>query len=147
MTQVSSVFTQVVSFNEMLNNHRPPNIQFLIPENFQWSYNFLEEELFEFEEAHEGTEDAPRSLAKTADALIDLIYVAIGRLHTMGFTPEEMQRMFDGVHESNMTKKRGVVTKRSSNPELPDAIKPEGFVPGEVKIQMVIDARGANHVG
>lgn len=56
------------------------------------------------------------------DAIVDLIYVALGALLEMGITPEEA---FATVHDANMKKFRGE-TKRG---EAFDAVKPKGWQP------------------
>ncbi|MDR1689781.1 MAG: hypothetical protein LBS21_14415 [Clostridiales bacterium] len=56
-------------------------------------YKWMLEEIDEFIEAH--------TLTDQADAMIDLMYFALGTLVEMGVKP---QKLFDIVHEANMTK-------------------------------------------
>jgi len=56
-------------------------------------YNFMGEELHEFLQA--------KTVVDQSDAMIDLIYLAIGTLVEMGVKPE---KLFQIVHEANMSK-------------------------------------------
>ena len=82
---------------------------------------FMEEELDEFSEAW-NTSD----MEKQFDALIDLVYVALGTAHMMGLNFDEGWKR---VHEANMKKVRassdGSNSKRGSSL---DVVKPEGWV-------------------
>lgn len=79
----------------------------------------IAEELWEF-----ATSASP---SDRADALIDLIYIAAGTLAEMGVTPDQAQRAWDEVHQANMRKVNGSLSKRP-NAGPHDAVKPEGWV-------------------
>lgn len=64
-----------------------------------------------------------------ADGFIDLLYLAIGGLVEMGLG-DKVEKLFEEVHRANMSKARGVVSKRGN---LHDAIKPEGWRPPDLK--------------
>lgn len=87
----------------------------------QAALDHLNEELVEFKDSN--------LLEDEADALIDLVYIALGRLVEMGLCPGGL---FDEVHEANMKKKRGAVSKRP-NSLGHDAIKPEGWTPPDLR--------------
>lgn len=70
----------------------------------------LREEIQELEEAE--------NIIDQADALVDLIYFALGTLHQMGV---DSQRVWDEVQRANMSKKKGVTKRGTEN----DAYKPE----------------------
>lgn len=74
----------------------------------------LTEEINEFASAEK--------LSDQADALIDLIYFALGALHQAGV---DTQRVWDAVQLSNMTKRKGVTKRGDDN----DAAKPVDWVP------------------
>lgn len=80
-----------------------------------WASGAIAEELDEFEKAE--------TLEDEADALIDLSYFALGRLVEMGIVPG---LVFDEVHEANMRKRRGELSKRPNSLGF-DAVKPEGW--------------------
>lgn len=76
----------------------------------------LDEEVLEFSVA--------TTLEDEVDALVDLTYVALGRLLEMGVAP---RAVFEEVHRANMRKKRGVKSTRPNSLGC-DAYKPEGWV-------------------
>lgn len=89
----------------------------LPPHRLQFKLGHMHEELEEFKKAWD-----TGAFEDQVDALIDLIYVALGAILEMGVSPHEA---FGAVHDANMQKLRGV-TKRG---EAFDALKPEGWQP------------------
>lgn len=96
-------------------------------ERKNWAYNALEEELVEFYQA--------QSLEDEVDALVDLSYFALGRLVEMGVVPGAV---FDEVHEANMRKHRGELSKRPNSLGF-DAVKPEGWIGPELLPYLALD--------
>jgi hypothetical protein len=84
----------------------------------EWAEAAMAEEIDEFREA-----SASGRVDEAADALIDLVYFALGRLQEMGVAPLPV---FKEVHAANMTKHRGELSKRPGSMGY-DAIKPEGW--------------------
>lgn len=84
----------------------------------QKEYNFMvntcEEEIYEFKKAYE-----EKDYGEMIDALIDLIYFALGHLYRMG---APFEKAFDEVHKANM-RKNGGSTDRGQQ----DAKKPEDW--------------------
>ena len=78
---------------------------------------FLDEELLEFRRAVE-----VQDLSEQADALIDLVYVAIGTADMLGLPWDEL---WADVQRANMAKERGT-TKRG---HAVDVTKPKGWIP------------------
>ena len=101
---------------------------FVLPVKFSQRVAFMEEEIEELGQAY-----INEDLVGVADALADLIYVAIGTAHMMGI---DMDKVFRVVHAANMRKQRGI-TKRGM---VYDAIKPEGWVGPEAEIKAILDA-------
>ena len=99
----------------------------------EFRLKFLKEELEEFEEGMD--ED---DMAKMADALVDLVYVAMGTAHLLGLPWEAL---WNEVQRVNMQKVRaakdGSNSKRGSGF---DVVKPEGWTPPD--IQGVLKAFG-----
>lgn len=95
----------------------PPTPRLLTPKRHEWAANFLNEELNEYCVAW-NADDLPGAV----DALVDLIYVAMGRLLEMGIPPSEA---WDPVQRANMAKERGMTHRGSDT----DAAKPEGWLP------------------
>jgi len=90
-------------------------------ELLEFRTKFLDEELAEFKEGV-----AEGNIAKMADALVDLVYVAHGTAHILGLPWDEL---WADVQRANMTKRRAAVdgsdSKRGSSF---DVIKPPGWI-------------------
>ncbi len=86
----------------------------------RWAVLAFTEEVREFVDATKAGD-----VVEAADALVDLVYFALGRLEEMGvpFGP-----VWDAVQEANMGKVRGEWTKRPGSLGH-DAVKPEGWEP------------------
>jgi len=80
--------------------------------------NFLFEELAEYSEAE--------TLEKKLDALVDLVYVALGTAHLHGF---DFDAAWDRVHRANMQKIRGPSVRSGEY----DVIKPAGWVAPDLR--------------
>lgn len=102
---------------EIIDYPIPPKPTVLSDERKQWAHTVLTEELEEFLEA--------TTVEDQADALVDFIYFALGRMVEMGLAPGPF---FDEVHRANMDKERGEKPTRSGSGGF-DAIKPEGWNP------------------
>jgi len=76
-------------------------------------------------------------VAKTADAIGDLLYVTYGLAHYMGLP---IDQIFAEIHRANMSKERstGNGDARSTRGSAIDVVKPLDFVPPN--IQRIIDA-------
>jgi len=87
----------------------------------------LQEELDEFKQAcHQA------DLEAQADALVDLVYVALGTVAILGLPWREL---WDDVHRANMSKERGMGKRGIAN----DVVKPAGWV-GPKTRQILADA-------
>ena len=93
---------------------------------FLFRYQFLQEELQELLRAHRAGD-----LAEVADALVDLVYVALGTAHMYGVPFDEV---FAEVQRANMSKERasGDGDGRSKRGSGLDVVKPEGWTPPDV---------------
>ena len=119
---------------EVLKSDRPP-LPTLVSDLFTTEkVRFLNEELEEYATAaYEG------DLVKATDGLLDLIYVALGTLYSMGIPVNEC---WNAVQAANMQKIRGM-TKRGNDG---DAAKPEGWVAPDAEIARIIgEAIDASH--
>ena len=66
------------------------------------------------------------------DGIIDLIYIALGTAHLMGFSPEAMQEAWRRVHAANMAKELCSPTnpgKYGALGDKQDIVKPKGWQP------------------
>lgn len=101
---------------------------FVLPVEFSQRIDFMEEEIEELGQAY-----IDKDMIGVADALADLVYVALGTAHMMGIP---FDQVFKVVHAANMRKVRGM-TKRGM---VFDACKPEGWVGPEAEIAKILDA-------
>lgn len=114
--QRPSVFDDTAQFaTEVVALPRPKFPARLDLERKAWAVCALGEELQEFASA--------QTIEDEADALLDLVYFAAGRLHEMGL---DGQAHWDLVHRANMLKRRGELSKRPGS-KGHDAVKPEGW--------------------
>lgn len=96
----------------------PPKPELLGADRLAWANSAMQEELQEFNDAHVGG-----NVVEAADALIDLVYFALGRLYEMGVPPVAV---WDAVQAANMGKERGELSKRPGAKGF-DAVKPAGW--------------------
>lgn len=116
---IDSMVERVARFNrEIIGYPQPERVSTLSPARKDFRAGHLREEIQEFEMATEAG-DTPAA----ADAMIDLIYVALGTLYEMGVSSGPV---FDAVHHANMQKVRGEKSTRPGS-QGHDAIKPEGW--------------------
>lgn len=94
--------------------HTKPTL--LIGERKEFALKALEEELFEFSVAE--------NINDQIDALLDLVYFALGRLYEMGIPVHAAKACWNAVHQANMEKTCGITSRGFFN----DAVKPEGWV-------------------
>jgi predicted HAD superfamily Cof-like phosphohydrolase len=89
--------------------------------------NFMQEELREFVEATDR-----RDIVEAADALVDLVYVALGTAHMMHIP---FDACWQEVQRSNMDKVRanGAADPLSKRKHALDVVKPEGWKPPDLK--------------
>jgi Uncharacterized protein conserved in bacteria len=86
-------FEKVRQFHIAFNHECPSKPEELPEERVKKRYNWMLEELEELRKA--------KSIADQADAMIDLMYFALGTMVEMGVQPG---RLFEIVHEANMKK-------------------------------------------
>jgi predicted HAD superfamily Cof-like phosphohydrolase len=122
------MFDDVGEFHQKILNQDFPKPQLLPSRVFINRYDFLMEELLELESAH-----AMGDIVGAADALADLVYVALGTAYQMGIP---MNQVWAAVQRANMAKVPGVTKRNMGN----DATKPDGWVGPEADIQVAIDA-------
>ena len=77
-----------------------------------------------YEELHEFTlASNQNNVAEQIDAMIDLIYFALGRCYEIGISKEAFMACWNLVQQKNMAKKRGIKNRGTEQ----DACKPEGW--------------------
>ena len=97
----------------------------------QFRINLINEEAGEFEQAAKA-----RNLVEMADALADVIYVALGAAVSLGI---DLAPVFEEVHRSNMTKvwSDGQVRRREDG----KVIKPPTYSPANIAQELERQAR------
>lgn len=124
---------QVVEFNSRVLNIQQRPKDMLCKAEYDISVKCLKEEVQEFEEAyHKG------DYIGAVDAMIDLMYFAVGVLYKKGLSADQIELCCTAVHEANMEKKLGVNHRRGDG-SAADAVKPEGWVPPEQRIIDILD--------
>jgi predicted HAD superfamily Cof-like phosphohydrolase len=87
---------------------------------FDFRYKFMREELDEYQVAY-----YEENMEKQLDALVDLVYVALGTAYMQGF---DFNEAFNRVHAANMKKVRVYIAEDSARGSTFDVVKPEGWV-------------------
>ena len=105
-----------------LEYHGPP--RFLSDEMTSFRVGFMQEELDEYKSAVYAGD-----MEKQFDALIDLIYVALGTSYLHGFPFGAGWRE---VHRANMLKVRAESSEQSARGSTLDVIKPPGWTPPDI---------------
>jgi predicted HAD superfamily Cof-like phosphohydrolase len=92
----------------------------LTASNLSFRIDLLEEELYELKDAV-----STRNCEEIVDALIDLIYIAVG---TLDLAQVDIPKAWSAVHDANMTKVRGIKPGREQSDGF-DVVKPNGWTP------------------
>lgn len=137
-----SMAQRVAEFNEKIlylppkwDNNEP--VTGLSEADMKLSRKQLHEEVREWEDA-----DLEDDLPGQVDALLDLIYFALGILYKMGLSPLEINTLFEAVHNANMTKSVGKKKGREVEGAI-DAVKPADFKDPKNVIEGVINGRNS----
>ena len=109
----------IKDFHEKFQLPSAPIPSFLPPELLDFRVKFLQEELDEFIIAHRC-----KDLAGCLDALVDLVYVALGTAYLMNVP---FNAAWDAVHTANMAKVRAERASDSKRSSSFDVIKPPGW--------------------
>jgi len=124
------MFRDVADFHELILQDFDEGVPSLVSQEYCMERaRFLAEELQEFIQAFQDGQ-----IVGVADALADLVYVALGTAYKMGLPFNDI---WYAVHHANMQKVRGT-TKRGNKV---DAMKPEGWVGPEATIARAIDRK------
>jgi predicted HAD superfamily Cof-like phosphohydrolase len=91
----------------------------------QFRIDFMQEELNEFSGAAWDGDDA-----RMFDGLLDLVYVAMGTAHLLGYP---WQAGWQLVQTANMKKERASSIDMSTRRSLLDVVKPEGWCPPDIE--------------
>lgn len=122
----------VLMFNRDVLCIEPRPLSLLSGEERRWLVSALMEEIDEYLEAND--------VAEAADALLDLIYFAIGGMYRMGMRQDHIEQAFLLVHTANLKKKLGIKETRPQDGSVADAVKSPDWTPPEEKIREMLHA-------
>ncbi len=122
-------FEMVGEFRRTMKLPISPAPAFLNPAETSYFARFILEELSEYLRA---TEEG--QLIDAADALVDLVYVAMGCAHAMGLP---FDRLFEAVHQANMRKEPANEFIRSVRGNQYDVVKPFGWTGPEDEMRLL----------
>lgn len=131
---MTDLVTDISVFHEKFNltYDGPPRL--LDPETVEFRIKFMQEELNEY---CEGVSEG--NLSKQLDALVDLVYVALGTSYLQGFP---FALAWDAVHRANLRKERAGPNGEGSKRGSPlDVIKPEGWQPPDIEAVLMYYSR------
>lgn len=124
------MYKRVAEFNEKVVGIVPTNSPFpLMGKEVEWLQGVLCEEADEFADEKE--------VVGQVDALLDSVIFALGGLFRIGLTEEQVQQCFDAIMDANFEKKAGQKAGRVFE-GVKDAVKPEGWVPPEARIEEIL---------
>jgi predicted HAD superfamily Cof-like phosphohydrolase len=114
-----NTYLDVKEFNEKIIGIKiPKKLKRLDKKTIEWYETVFKEETQELIEAWE-----KKDFNGQLDAIIDLVYFALGFSVKMGVKPEQFYQAWKNVQLSNMNKKKGNKGRGSDV----DAIKPKGW--------------------
>lgn len=128
---MSKMWEDIKDFHKMFSLPQNELPSVLNKELYDFRYRFMYEELGEFEDAHDRGD-----VVKAFDALLDLVYVAMGTAYMMNVPWDEG---WSHVQYANMTKKRAEKVGDSKRGSTFDVVKPEGWVAPDAMIEAEIN--------
>lgn len=127
-------YADVHAFHTHFGLPAPALPEQLTEDVFLFRTRFMQEELDELGQAfyslHQPPLTEPQRLAEMADALIDLVYVAMGTAVMMGLP---WQLLWDEVQRKNMQKVKVLSAQDSKRGHAFDIKKPEGWTPPDIE--------------
>lgn len=114
-----NILSDIADFHAKFGFAYPKNPTHLSDQMLNFRVRFLEEELAEYKDASIRLDGAGM-----LDALVDLVYVALGTAYLHGFNFAEAWRR---VHAANMAKVRAESADQSKRGTAFDVVKPEGW--------------------
>lgn len=129
---MENMWTDIEEFHNKfgIQQSEAPGLYEHDPAMMEFRIKFLQEELNEF-----GDAVAAQDLTKAFDALIDLVYVALGTAYICNLPFEEG---WQHVHDANMLKQRVKKKSASKRGSEYDIIKPKGWVSPETMLTVML---------
>lgn len=128
---MSTMWDDIIAFHNKfgLPANETPSLE-LADGLLDFRVRFMKEELDEFVEAVMLNDSV-----KAFDALIDLVYVAMGTAYLCQFPWHEG---WDAVQAANLTKRRVMCESESKRGSAYDIVKPEGWVSPELELSAIL---------
>jgi predicted HAD superfamily Cof-like phosphohydrolase len=123
-------FVDVGAFRQKMGLPMSTFPHLLTPEESSYFVRFILEEISEYMKAYE-----ENSLVDAADAIVDLVYVALGCAHAMGLP---FDSLFQVVHAANMRKQPADEFIRSTRGRQYDVVKPLGWTGPEGEMSAIL---------
>jgi predicted HAD superfamily Cof-like phosphohydrolase len=124
--QMADLFKNIVAFHEKFGLSPVADVPAPLDDHVaNFRANFMDEELAEYLVAV-ASDDGEGQL----DALVDLVYVALGTAYLQGFNFNEA---WNRVHTANMSKVRAKSADESKRGSSFDVVKPDGWVAPNLK--------------
>lgn len=111
----------ISEFHKRFDIEEPGEPSFLPDDMWRFQVGFLQEEIRELRDAH-----AEGDMQGAADALVDLVYVALGTAYKMGLAPH-WEEIWDNVQRANMAKVKAENAEQSKRGYAGDIVKPQGW--------------------
>lgn len=118
------LYSAIQEFHTKFGLDSPPKPSLLSDELFNFRIQFMLEEISEYVDA-----SMVEDLEMQLDALVDLVYVALGTAYLHGF---DFNEAFRRVHLANLKKIRAVRDSDSKRGSIYDVVKPEGWEPPDL---------------
>lgn len=125
MTTIHDPSVDVRKFQEKFNIYLASRPELMSETMAKFRIGFLQEELDEFKEAV-----SHGDLVKQFDALLDIVYVAVGTANIQGFP---WLKGWEEVQRSNMAKENGRGSDFGKRGSIDPVIKPAGWKPPDLK--------------
>ena len=116
------MYSDVSKFLKKMNIKTNKSPTLLTDDNVKMRYRHLLEETEELITAHND-----QDIEGCVDALIDVVYVALGTAKMMGLSTKQWEKCFNRVHSANMLKYPGDVTDHKVGVKKPVGWKPPTF--------------------
>lgn len=121
---MEKLFNQRREFNDAFRIDSNDHFDLLSTAEYGLEFNMLNEELHEYFTACKES-----NRVEIADAIGDMLYLIIGTAYKHGLDAEELGKVMDEIHRSNMSKlHNGEVVKNS----IGKIVKPDTFSPPNI---------------
>ena len=123
---MSTNYQDVIDFHSKFGLNYNGKPMLLHKNTTDFRIKFMQEELNEFTHSSSNND-----IVGMADALVDIVYVAMGTAYMMGLP---WQELWSEVQRSNMEKIRALSSSESKRNTSLDVVKPQGWTPPNLEL-------------